>query len=127
MLRPLRNRARSLSTIVVAGVLALWFGSFASTCMAATGHKCESPGIDCATVDVSMVSAPCEQAAAPCELPSLNAPVSGKFDFAFAPAAVPVLTPSFDVSDLQRVPPPSWQAERPAHTPLYLTYLSLLN
>lgn len=127
VLHPLRQRARILSALAAAGFVALWFGSFASACMAAAGPACEQPGSECARRVVSVVATPCEQAMAPCEQPSLNAPIAGKFQFAFAPTLPAPALPVFTQTAVRHTPPRDWQATRPPPTPLYLTYLSLLN
>ncbi len=70
---------------------------------------------------------PCEQAVAPCNLPSLNAPVASVLDFSITPVLLTTLPAYVVTTDIARVPPVSWQATRPPPTPIYLTHLALLN
>jgi hypothetical protein len=127
MLRLIRTRTRAVSAAVAGGLLALLLGSFASACMAATGPDCSMPGSDCAKGQLSMVAAPCEQAVAPCELPALNTPVVSSFDFSYAPVVLTTVPTPVAATNVPRAPPLDWQATRPPHSPLYLTYLALLN
>ena len=127
MLHLIRTRTRAVSAAVAGGLLALLLGSFASACMAATGPACSMPGSDCAKREMSMAAVPCEQAVAPCELPVLNTPVVSSFDFSFVPVVLATAPAPVVATNVPRAPPLDWQATRPPHSPLYLTYLALLN
>lgn len=124
MLQTLRTHARTLSAVAAAAFTALWFASFASACIAAT---CDLPDGKCAGGDVSMVAAPCEQATASCELPSFNTPLSHKLHFPLAPVVIGATPPAVAAVPIGENLPPDWRSTRPPNSPIYLTYLALLN
>ena len=127
MLHLFRIRARASSAVLVAGFAAFWLGSFALTCLAATDPPCGVPGTDCGTTEMTPVVAPCEQVVTACTQRQVKALITSSFDFSSAPAAIATLSRSVAARELGGLLPEDWRTTRPLHTPLYLTYLSLLN
>lgn len=127
MPRLFRIRARASSAVLMAGFAAFWLSSFALTCLAATDPPCGVPSTDCDTYEMMSVAAPCEQAVTSCTQRQVKVLITSSFDFSSAPAAIAILSRSVAVRDVGDLPPEDWRTARPLHTPLYLTYLSLLN
>lgn len=127
MLRLFRIRARVFSAVLVAGFAAFWLGSVASTCLAAVDPACGVPNTDCGKSQMASAVALCEQAVVSCPHLQFKGPITCSFDFSSAPAVVAASSRSVAVRETGGERPEDWRSHRPLHTPLYLTYLSLLN
>ncbi len=107
---------------MVAVLAGLWL---VGTCAAAP-RPCDVPCANGGDASHAMTM-PCEQAMAACDLSALNVPAVSTFDFSVTPVVLTALRFELIATTAPRAPPLSWQAIRPPPTPLYLTYLALLN
>jgi hypothetical protein len=118
MFRWYQKRLRILSASLAAAFAGIWLIGACAPALA-----CQLP---CGK-ESSSTAVPCERASAECEVPSLDAPLPLTLDFSITPIVLSTQPAIESGERVGQVPPVSWHVIRAPPTPLYITYLVLLN
>lgn len=128
MLQRMKNRAKAHTRLLLGAFIGLWLATAVVPCVMAAS-ACDLLTSTCHETSSSGMEATdsCEQASADCTAPEPNTPIVSLFEFTTAPAFM-ITLPAAVLAPVFALPPAVTQPRaRPAHTPIYIEHLALLN